>query len=135
MKQAFLFVFLILTTGALAADQPARALSAREFQECPECPVMVGIPAGKFVMGSPAGEPGRFDSEGPQHVVQVKAFALGKYDITSRQFLTFLAATHYQPAPCNTTLNLGWHLGGRGLAYPPSENEPPASAVSALTKV
>jgi formylglycine-generating enzyme required for sulfatase activity len=57
--------------------------------------------------------------------VQVKAFALGKYDITSRQFLSFLAATNYQPAPCNKTLNLGWHSAGRGLAYPPSENEPP----------
>ena len=40
---------------------------------------MVAIPAGKFLMGSPAHEPGRFDSEGPQHVVTVKAFALGKY--------------------------------------------------------
>jgi formylglycine-generating enzyme required for sulfatase activity len=86
---------------------------------------MVAIPAGKFLMGSPAAEPGRFDSEGPQHVVQVKAFALGKYDVTSKQFLAFLAATGYQPAPCNKTLNLGWQWAGRGLAYPPSENEPP----------
>src|ERR1700753_1161097 len=30
----------------------------REFQECADCPVMVGIPAGSFVMGSPAGETG-----------------------------------------------------------------------------
>jgi formylglycine-generating enzyme required for sulfatase activity len=28
---------------------------------------MVGIPAGIFVMGSPPGEPGRFNSQGPQH--------------------------------------------------------------------
>ena len=61
------------------------------------------IPAGKFLMGSPASEPGRFDSEGPQHLVQVKAFALGKYDVTSKQFLDFLAATGYQPEPCNKT--------------------------------
>jgi len=115
---------LLLMARAFAADPPATD-QAREFVECIGCPQMVAIPAGKFLMGSPASEPGRFDSEGPQHVVQVKAFALGKYDITSQQFLTFLAATHYQPAPCNTTLNLGWHLGGRGLAYPPSENEPP----------
>ena len=39
---------------------------------------MVGIPAGTFVMGSPHTESGRFDSEGPQHEVAIKAFALGK---------------------------------------------------------
>lgn len=125
MKQAFLFVFLILTTGALAADQPAHALSAREFQECPECPVMVGIPAGKFVMGSPAGEPGRFDSEGPQRVVTVKAFALAKYDVSSDEFLAFLRATGYRPKPCNAILDLGWRSPGRGLAYAPRDQEPP----------
>jgi len=59
---------------------------------------MIGIPAGTFVMGSPANEPGRFDSEGPQHVVSIKAFALGKYDITSEQFLVFLRERRYQPA-------------------------------------
>src|SRR6202789_2990939 len=79
----------------------------REFQECPECPQMVGIPAGKFLMGSPAHEPGRFDSEGPQHVVTLKAFALGKFPVTSVEFLTFLRVSRYQPAPCNPILNLG----------------------------
>ena len=98
---------------------------AREFRECPDCPQMVAIPAGKFLMGSPAHEPGRFDSEGPQHAVTLKAFALGKFPVTSAEFLTFLRATGYKPKPCNPTLNLGWQAAGRGLAYPPSENEPP----------
>ena len=52
---------------------------------------MVGIPAGQFLMGSPKTEPGRFDSEGPQHAVSIKAFALGKYDITTAQFVVFLS--------------------------------------------
>jgi formylglycine-generating enzyme required for sulfatase activity len=43
---------------------------------------MIGIPAGSFAMGSPKGELGRFDTEGPQHKVSVKAFALGKYAIS-----------------------------------------------------
>lgn len=127
MRASSLILFLLLVVLAVpvfAADAPA-ADPAREFAECIGCPQMVAIPAGKFLMGSPAAEPGRFDSEGPQHVVQVKAFALGKYDVTSKQFLAFLAATGYQPEPCNKTLNLGWQWAGRGLAYPPSENEPP----------
>jgi formylglycine-generating enzyme required for sulfatase activity len=96
----------------------------REFSECPECPQMVGIPAGKFLMGSPAHEPGRFDSEGPQHVVTVRAFALAKYPVTSEEFLNFLRATGYQPPPCNPLLGLGWKSPGRGLAYSPAEAEP-----------
>ncbi len=93
---------------------------------------MVGIPAGKFVMGSPAGEPGRFDNEGPQHVVSLKAFALAKYDVTSEEFLTFLRATGYKPAPCNALLNMQWRSPGGGYAYPPYDEEPhrwPASCL------
>jgi formylglycine-generating enzyme required for sulfatase activity len=103
---------------------------ADSFQECPSCPQMMAIPAGKFLMGSPAHEAGRFDSEGPQHVVTVKAFALGVYDVTSEEYLAFLRASRYQPQPCNPLLNLGWKVEGRdldgeALAYPPSQEEPP----------
>jgi len=98
----------------------------REFQECTDCPVMVGIPAGAFVMGSAADEPGRFDAEGPQHRVAIRAFALGKFDVTTAQFLSFLRATGYQPAPCNKILTLGWQSPGNGQAYARSGAEPPS---------
>ncbi len=46
---------------------------------------MVVIPAGRFVMGSPPGEAGRDNDEGPQREVVVSAaFAVGKYDTSSR---------------------------------------------------
>ena len=115
----------VAVLGVLLACCAGAALAADSFTECPACPDMVPIPAGKFLMGSPAHEPGRFDSEGPQHVVTVKAFALGRYPVTSEQFLIFLRASGYQPKPCNAMLGLGWQQGTRGLAYPPSENEPP----------
>lgn len=107
---------------ALATDR-----AEREFSECPDCPAMVGIPAGSFTMGSPTHEAGRFDAEGPQHRVTVKAFALAKYDVTSAEFLTFLRATGYQPKPCNAVLNYGWRSPGNGVAYAPSPTqiEPP----------
>src|SRR5262249_55118755 len=97
----------------------------REFQEGPECPVMVGIPAGTFLMGSPAGETGRFDSEGPQHEVAIKAFAIGKYDVTSDEFLTFLKETGHRPAPCNPVLNMGWSSPGGGHAASPYQGDLP----------
>jgi formylglycine-generating enzyme required for sulfatase activity len=104
---------------------PGKEHKDREFQECRDCPVMVGIPAGSFVMGSPAKESGRFDSEGPRHEVTVKAFALGKYDVASEQFLVFLKETGYQPVPCNPTLDMGWDSPGHGRAAPPYEGDLP----------
>jgi len=85
---------------------------------------MVGIPAGEFLMGSPAEEAGRFDTEGPLHRVAIKAFAIGKYDVTSEEFLAFLRDTGYQPAPCNAILNMMWRSPGNGHAYPPYDVEP-----------
>ena len=47
------------------------------------CPPMIVVPPGRFVMGSPAGESGRAETEGPQHVVTIdRPFAVGKYEIT-----------------------------------------------------
>ena len=43
---------------------------------------MVPIPGGTFMMGSPAGEKGRKDDEGPQHPVAVKPFWMGKMEVT-----------------------------------------------------
>ena len=106
----------------------------REFQECPECPVMVGLPAGGFVMGSPPSESGRFKNEGPQHFVSIKAFALGKYDITSQEFLTFLKDTGYQPAACNAMLDMRWQSPGHGKAFPPFNAEPPRWPAVCLTR-
>jgi formylglycine-generating enzyme required for sulfatase activity len=103
----------------------AAAVQDRSFTECPDCSEMVAVPAGRFLMGSPAHEPGRFDSEGPQHVATVKAFALAKYPVTSEQFLTFLNDTGYQPQPCNPLLGLGWKQIHRGLAATPTDVEPP----------
>lgn len=120
MKRLAPLLLLLLTGGASAQDR-----QDREFRECPECPVMVGIPAGRFVMGSPPGETGRFENEGPQRIVEVTAFAMAKYAVSSGEFLAFLRATGYRPAPCNALLDLGWKVERRGLANAPHDQEPP----------
>ena len=44
---------------------------------------MVVIPGGSFSMGSPVGEPGRYPEEGPQRHIDIRQFAIGKYDVES----------------------------------------------------
>jgi formylglycine-generating enzyme required for sulfatase activity len=47
---------------------------------------MLHLPAGRFLMGSPADEPGRYDDEGPQHEVQLDEFFLSQTPITQAQW-------------------------------------------------
>lgn len=48
--------------------------------------VLVRIPQGSFMMGSPEQEPHRGPDEGPAHKVHVAAFELGRYEITQEQW-------------------------------------------------
>lgn len=55
-----------------------------------EGPLMVVIPAGRFLMGSPPDEPQRSDREGPQHEVRIaRPFALGAYAVTFEDYERF----------------------------------------------
>ena len=57
------------------------------FQDCPECPEIVVVPSGEFMMGSPDSEPERSDDEGPVHRVTIPAaFAVGKYEVTFEEW-------------------------------------------------
>jgi formylglycine-generating enzyme required for sulfatase activity len=47
---------------------------------------MLKIPAGSFLMGSPQGEEGRIDDEGPQHRVELTEFLMGQTPITKAQW-------------------------------------------------
>lgn len=59
-------------------------------------PEMVVVPGGKFMMGSPSSEEGRYPDESPQHAVQFdKVFALGQTEVTVAQFRAFVEATGY----------------------------------------
>src|SRR5262245_18960003 len=40
------------------------------------------IPGGAYHMGSPSGENGRKEDEGPQHPVSIRPFWMGKYEVT-----------------------------------------------------
>ncbi len=66
---------------------------------------MVVVPAGTFRMGSDPLDPGRVGAgrppwevapnpaEQPAHLVQVAAFAIGRYETTRAEYAAFVAAT------------------------------------------
>ncbi|WP_303980741.1 SUMF1/EgtB/PvdO family nonheme iron enzyme [Dongia mobilis] len=64
------------------------------FRDCPECPDMVVIPAGRFVMGAPTEDEDRRPDEAPVHKVTIaKPFALSTTEVTRDQFAAFVADT------------------------------------------
>jgi formylglycine-generating enzyme required for sulfatase activity len=96
--------------------QPARPAAApgypvavgQSFRDCPECPELVVIPAGRFLMGSPDSEAGRHSDEGPQREVVVRApLAVGKFEVTFAEWDACVAAGGCSDRP----RDLG---GGRG---------------------
>ena len=73
----------VATAAESATITAANAKPGSEFKDCDQCPPMIVVPAGKFVMGSPATEAGHIATEAPQHHVTIdRPFAVGKYEIT-----------------------------------------------------
>jgi len=75
--------------AGIDADQPPATAAARLTSLIPTVSSlipMVSIPAGSFVMGSPANEPGRSRTEGPQHDVTLAAFWMAQTPITQAQW-------------------------------------------------
>lgn len=67
-----------------------------EIWDSADAPRMTLIPAGEFVMGSPASEAKRSDDEGPRHQVRIDySLAVSTYPITVGEFSRFISATHY----------------------------------------
>jgi formylglycine-generating enzyme required for sulfatase activity len=71
------------------ADRPDLAV----FRDAPSAPELGMIPVGEFMMGSPEGEEGRFEAEGPQHRVTIgQRFAIGRYPVTFDEYDRFCEA-------------------------------------------
>jgi formylglycine-generating enzyme required for sulfatase activity len=95
---ALLAAALAVAAGPARAQTPTRPPGA-EFRDCADCPPMVVVPAGSFVMGLADDDGSSTAWERPQHTVLVPSFALGRTHVTRGQFARFVAATRYRPEP------------------------------------
>ena len=102
---ALLFVYVPLGVGLYVgpaftdqvnhpAPENVQETQGLSFRDCDDCPEMVALPGGQYLMGSPANEAGRYDEEGPQRTVHVRAIGVGKYAITRGQWAVFASVTH-----------------------------------------
>ena len=88
------------------------------FRDCSECPEMVVVPAGEFIMGSPKDEEDRLSDEGPQHAVTIaRPFAVGKFHVTVDQFAAFVADTGYDAGSECWTVEIGSGEFRRGRSW------------------
>jgi formylglycine-generating enzyme required for sulfatase activity len=77
----------------LGFSGPSQANLVMRFQECPQCPKMLVIHAGEFMMGSNKGD----DDEDPMRVVKVEyPFVLAKTEVTVGEFRRFVEDTGYR---------------------------------------
>lgn len=103
------------------APEPAKPAAAagppKTFRDCPNCPEMVVIPAGRFTMGAAPGENRRYQvptteagRDEPEHEVTFgKPFALAKFDVTRGEFAVFAHTVGFEPRPgCMTVLGGNW---------------------------
>jgi formylglycine-generating enzyme required for sulfatase activity len=76
-----------VSKSALTAQAEQALKPGGTFMECASCPEMVVVPAGSFIMGSPASEAGRKNDEGPLRRVTIRQpFAVSKFEITFDEF-------------------------------------------------
>ena len=101
--------------------QTVTAKIAGVFRDCEVCPAMVEIPAGSYEMGSPEGEVGRDEDEGPLHRVTIgEPLAVGVYEVTVGEFGHFVEATgHSTGDVCSTHEDGAWEeRSGRSWRNP-----------------
>jgi formylglycine-generating enzyme required for sulfatase activity len=76
---------------------PGQVFSDRFLDTTGSAPAVVVVPAGQFVMGSPASEDGHRDDEEPTRQVRISTgFAMGQSEISVGQFREFVKAVGYR---------------------------------------
>lgn len=130
----------VLAAGSVSAAEPGQA-AVRSFRDCADCPEMIILPAGTFVLGTPGAAAGSdaAAAEGQATVIRIaRPFAIGRFEVTRGEFARFVADSGYEPrSGCrswddalyrfNDDAGRGWQNPGRP-AVPEAEH--PVTCVS-----
>jgi formylglycine-generating enzyme required for sulfatase activity len=90
---AGLLAVAAFSAGAVGQQEAQPRRAAVTFKDCAECPEMVVVPPGDFLMGSPASgsRDSRDNDETPQHRVTIpQTLAVGKFEVTREEYGQFL---------------------------------------------
>lgn len=119
IKSTFISALASLVIPALFSVPAVAQLAEREFQDCKDCPSMVQVKPGSFLMGEevknelrhglPKSQAGR---SSPVHKVEFsRGFAMAKYPVTVAQFRQFVQETGYQASDeCYTQFKNDGHF-------------------------
>jgi len=98
-----------------------------DFQDCPQCPVMIWLKPGTFTMGSPSNEAKRSPDEGPIREVKIGEIAVGKFEITFAEWDACVADGGCAKPPASSPPPAAGR-GGGGAAANPIPAEPGGDA-------
>lgn len=87
INRSYVFLFSLVFLGF----GPEEKGYIQNIPGTPEVIEMAFIPGGTFSMGSPKSEQGHFGDEGPQHLVEVDSFWMGKFEITWDLYELFIS--------------------------------------------
>jgi formylglycine-generating enzyme required for sulfatase activity len=81
------------------------------FQDCEDCPEMVTLTGGTFKIGNITNFKGN-NNELPVHDVTLNSFAIGKYEVSRKDFRKFINATNYVTEAEKKTIYISACAGG-----------------------
>jgi formylglycine-generating enzyme required for sulfatase activity len=70
--------------------------SGQPFKDCSDCPEMVAVPAGSFIMDATPDEEVASPREDQVRVAITKPFAVGRFAVTRGEFALFVASTGHK---------------------------------------
>ncbi len=101
MQSAWLSAALLAAIASASASENSRVPGAA-FRDCDDCPEMIVVAAGHFVLGTPSTETARGIQAAEADAVPItvpRDFALGRYEVTRAQYARFIVDSGYEPRP------------------------------------
>jgi formylglycine-generating enzyme required for sulfatase activity len=107
------------------SQECSHAMARARFRDCEECPEMVILPSGRFVMGAAPGEEDEEDMDpadrgrsSPQVPVSIaRSFAIGRFEVTRGEYAAFVRdAGEAPPTTCNA-IEGGSMVARQGLSW------------------